>query len=248
VSAHEALRELAPLAAVDALDGEDALEFAAHVRACAECRREVDAFAAVAARTLGRAVSPAALPSALRQRVLLGSGASAGGGSAPHGRAGWRLAAAAAVALGLGAALVAADRRLSAAREQVRRLEGQAAGQAALQDMLGDARTQVVALAAQAAAPGAGGRVLANPETRRAVLLASGLGRAPEGKTYEVWVIAGGAPVPSGLFEVDAQGRAVAELPWLEQTAAVKTFAVTLEPAGGTAAPTGPMVLAGSTS
>jgi anti-sigma-K factor RskA len=32
----------------------------------------------------------------------------------------------------------------------------------------------------------------------------------------------------------------------VEETRSVKTFAVTIEPAGGTAAPTGPMVLAGA--
>jgi anti-sigma-K factor RskA len=88
--------------------------------------------------------------------------------------------------------------------------------------------------------------VVWNLQRRRAVLLASGLQPAPPGKRYEVWVIAGGAPVPSGLFQADARGSAVAELPWQEQTAAVRTFAVTLEPEAGTPAPTGPMVLAGN--
>jgi hypothetical protein len=57
-----------------------------------------------------------------------------------------------------------------------------------------------------------------------------------------------GAPVPSGVFQVDERGRVVTDLPWLDQTSRAKTFAVTLEPAAGTAAPTGPMVLAGNVS
>ena len=84
-----------------------------------------------------------------------------------------------------------------------------------------------------------------NPDGREAVLLATGLPTPPAGKAYEAWVIAGGAPVPAGVFRADESGRAVHPLPRLEDTARAKTFAVTLEPEAGTAAPSGPMVLAG---
>ena len=100
--------------------------------------------------------------------------------------------------------------------------------------------------ATAAPAPAAVARVVWNPDTREAVLLAAGLQQAPEGKVYEAWVIAGGAPVPAGTFQADANGKAVLRLPMVDETRSVKTFAVTIEPAGGTAAPTGPMVLAGA--
>jgi anti-sigma-K factor RskA len=98
------------------------------------------------------------------------------------------------------------------------------------------------------AAPQARGRVVWNPGTQEAVLIASGLDPAPPGKGYEVWVIAETAPVPAGVFQVDPEGRVVIRLPVLADTARVKTFAITLEPAAGTPAPTGPMVLAGNAS
>lgn len=44
----------------------------------------------------------------------------------------------------------------------------------------------------------------------------------------------------------DARGDVMFRLPALDDVANVKTFAVTLEPAAGTAAPTGPMILAGA--
>jgi hypothetical protein len=47
---------------------------------------------------------------------------------------------------------------------------------------------------------------------------------------------------------VDASGRAVFRLPVLEETTRVRTFAVTVEPATGSAASTGPTVLAGAAS
>jgi anti-sigma-K factor RskA len=114
--------------------------------------------------------------------------------------------------------------------------------------LLADTGSRTTALAALPPAPRSGGHVVWNPQKRRAMFFASGLDPAPAGKAYEMWVIAGGAPVPSGLFQVDSQGRVVGDLPWLEETASAKTFAVTLEPAAGTAAPTGPMVLAGNVS
>ena len=56
------------------------------------------------------------------------------------------------------------------------------------------------------------------------------------------------AGVPAGVFKADERGRAVVHLPWLDDTMRVQTFAVTLEPEAGTAAPTMPLVLAGAVS
>ena len=87
-----------------------------------------------------------------------------------------------------------------------------------------------------------------NPATREAVLVASGLDPAPPGKAYAVWVNADGAASPAGLFQVEPDGRAAFRLPALEQMTRVRSFSVTLEPASGTPAPTGPVVLAGPVS
>jgi anti-sigma-K factor RskA len=72
-----------------------------------------------------------------------------------------------------------------------------------------------------------------------ATLHVSGLAAAPQGKTYEAWIIpSGGAPRPAGLFTsgtVALRGK-------LSPHA---TVAVTLEPARGSAAPTtAPLVTA----
>jgi hypothetical protein len=116
---------------------------------------------------------------------------------------------------------------------------------AAFRALVAHPGSRLSGLAGLPAAPAARGRVVWNADRREAVLLASGLPPAPEGKAYEAWVIAGGAPVAAGLFRADEEGGAVHSLPRLEDVARAKTFAVTLEPEGGTAAPTGPMVLAG---
>ncbi len=116
----------------------------------------------------------------------------------------------------------------------------------AFRALFGQPDSRVASLGGLPAAPKARGRVVWNPVSKEAMLLASGLDRTPEGKAYEVWVIAQGAPVPAGTFQVDALGGALFRLPALDDVARVKTFAVTLEPAAGTLAPTGPMVLAGA--
>jgi anti-sigma-K factor RskA len=83
-------------------------------------------------------------------------------------------------------------------------------------------------------------------ETAGGLLIAQGLPPAPEGKAYELWAIAGkNAPVPAGVFTVDATGAGSLRVPPIRMEGTVDTFAVTLEPAGGVAAPTGAMCLAG---
>ena len=78
------------------------------------------------------------------------------------------------------------------------------------------------------------------------LLIAAGLPSPPEGKTYQLWAIAGqNAPVSAGVFGVDARGAGSLQVSPLPGVDKVTVFAVTLEPAGGVAAPSGAMVLAG---
>ena len=70
----------------------------------------------------------------------------------------------------------------------------------------------------------------------------------PAGKQYELWVFAQGKPVPAGVFDADETGRAFFESADLSAIPAAQNFAVTVEPRGGTAQPTGPIVLAGKPS
>jgi anti-sigma-K factor RskA len=86
----------------------------------------------------------------------------------------------------------------------------------------------------------ASAKVALDPQTGRAMLFAYNLPPAPAGKAYQLWFISDiKHPVPGGVFNPDAQGRAVLrdQAPEAGRSAAV--FAVTLEPSGGVAAPTG---------
>jgi hypothetical protein len=260
----DALRELAALAALEALDGDEAEAFALAALSSSECQRELLEFRRVAELLplSLKAVPPApelrqrVLDAALRQSRML----------RPRAPRVWLgLAASAAIACGTGWWLARSERdaaRLEAqlaqaaadeARQQLHTAEMRLAAlqhsfeqERGLQQLVSYEDTRLSTLAGLPAAPRARGRVLWSPSSREAVLLAIGLPPAPEGKTYEVWVIGRGAPVPAGVFQVGVEGAAVWRLPAVAETAEARTFAVTLEPAGGTPAPTGPMVLAGS--
>jgi anti-sigma-K factor RskA len=267
-------RELAPLAALGALDGDSLVEWKTHVADCSSCREELAVQEALVG-SIGVASAAPQPPSAdLRRRVLAAAGVAQPNGrtslAPPSPRRAPLLAYAASLAaLALGATsfvlwqqrdaaereaegqrqqLLALEARHRDARVRLAELQVQLAEQAVFARLLASQRSRMIALSGLPAAPGAQARMVWSAADRQAVLLATGLPPAPPGKAYELWVIAGGAPVPAGLFQVDPQGQAVFRAPWVDATTRVKTFAVTLEPAQGVPAPTGPMVLAGNVS
>ena len=101
-------------------------------------------------------------------------------------------------------------------------------------------------LAGQPDAPKASGRAYWS-RARGMVFSAAALPPPPSGRTYQVWVVTSApAPISAGLIEPDSAGHVSAVFatpPDIPQPLAV---AVTLEPAGGVPAPTGPKVLVGT--
>ncbi|HYE92615.1 MAG TPA: anti-sigma factor [Terriglobales bacterium] len=254
---HEPFETLAPVYAVGALNGDDLVRFQAHLRdGCAECeavlRESEEALAA-----LGREATPTIPPADVRDTLMRRVEAS----SRPRPRrfrwVAWTAgSAAAAIALALFASgMVAARyearmgalaRETARVRQQVLReqatLREEVAAARTVAELLRDPATRVVALNGLPAAPSASGRVVWHDKAGGR-LFVTGLPPAPEGKTYELWTIAGATPRPAGTFDVDANGVASRPVPPADD-GPVKVFAVTLEPAGGVPAPTGPMVLA----
>jgi Anti-sigma-K factor rskA len=104
-------------------------------------------------------------------------------------------------------------------------------------------------LAGTELAASARARLAFDERTGAAVLTAANLPPAPAGKAYQLWYIAEGRPpTPGPVFASDAEGRAELRetIPPAGRRAAV--FAVTLEPASGSPAPTGEIYLKGPAS
>ncbi len=72
-----------------------------------------------------------------------------------------------------------------------------------------------------------------NPQTQTVWIDASKMPPLPKGKQYQLWAIAGGDPVDAGVFD----GR-TEHLQELKRVTEAHTFAVTVEPRGGSETPT----------
>ena len=110
-------------------------------------------------------------------------------------------------------------------------------------ELLRDPRTEVVPLRGRGPGAGATGRAVWNA-ARGGHLLVAALPRPPAGRAYALWALGAGAPRPAGVLRVGDAGRATLRLAPDPAGRPVTGFAVTLEPEGDAAVPTGPTVLA----
>ncbi len=110
-------------------------------------------------------------------------------------------------------------------------------------NLLRDPSTRDYPLYGAGPTPTAKGRFLWN-ESGEGHIFVSNLPAPPEGKMYAVWTIAqSSAPRYVGAVTTDATGQGGLHITAPRGDKPVEVFAVTLEPAGTTVAPTGPMVL-----
>lgn len=218
--------------ALDALDADERTAFEAHLAGCERCRRDVDSFLEVGAALAVGAAGPAPPPE-LRERIVAGVRAErqnvvplAARRSRVAPAFGAIAAVAAVVALGVGLYAVSLSGDLDDTRSALER-------ERAIAAVLADP-------AATRELDGASGRLVVGDDSR-AVLVVDGLPPAPEGKTYQVWVVQGGAPVSGGLFASEGGAVTVAVS---EPVAAGAVVAVTVEDAAGAEAPTSDPVVA----
>jgi anti-sigma-K factor RskA len=214
------IHELSAAYALDALDPAEEREFEQHLRTCDDCREDVASFEAAAA-ALAFGVDSPGPPPALRGRILERV-ASERAVVVPFrrrrvsfGLVSGLAAAAAVVAVGLGIWAASLSNDLDRNRDLVA--------------VLGDPAARSIDL------DGADGRLVVAPEGA-AALVVRNLDPAPEGQTYQAWVIEGKAPPrPAGLFEGGDRHDAL----MLDQRVpANAVVAVTVEQDGGVDAPT----------
>ena len=122
-------------------------------------------------------------------------------------------------------------------RAAVARLQHELASQRMLTSLVGGTDSSVAALKGMPPALQADGWIAWSPARKSGFLVVHNLPMAPAGKQYQLWVIAGGQPVPAGVFDVDNLGHA--SMVVAVEAPAPDGFAITLEPAGGGPAPSG---------
>jgi len=216
--------------ALDALPDAERAEFEGHLETCRACTDEVARFAAAAAR-LGAATATAP-PDSLRSAVLgqvrstsqlavLDPAGSSRFGS-PAGT--WLLAAAAALLLVLsGGVALSQHNRASLLAEQNAQLSAVLAAP--------DAVTGRDDPASPAALT-----VVTSRALNRAVVVVRDLPQLESDQTYQMWWIDQQGPHSAGLMRAPPPNEAAAVVVEADQDA--QQFAITLEPAGGSNAPT----------
>ena len=107
--------------------------------------------------------------------------------------------------------------------------------------------TRVATLTGTEMAPRAQARLAYN-KSGSAMMIVDGLPPAPAGKDYQIWFIADGKPVPGGVFKPDNAGHVEMHDQVPLQARSAAAFAITLEPQGGTPAPTGQKYLLSTAS
>jgi len=224
----EHVDELIAGQALYALSAEDSERVALHAAECERCRVQLREAEAVAA-SLAYAVAPAAPPPELRARLLAAvepvvpappvveSVAVPGPRPDRASRAGWWPRFSTFAAPVLAAAAIGLLVWNVSLRGDLNSLTRNLQHAQAFQ--LGSVGTVVTG-------PGGGATLYAR------------MVQAPAGKTYEAWVIQGKVAVPAGLF----QGGGTLKLTLTRAAKPGDVIAITVEPAGGTKAPTTPPI------
>jgi anti-sigma factor RsiW len=226
----ESLHELTAAYALDALSPDEERAYEAHLSRCERCRADLAAFSETAT-ALAHGGDPVSPPPVLRERIL--AEARRERPNVVPLRPRWTIPVVAAAAVATAAAVALAIWAVSLSRSLDRQRTARASAEIAAQ-IVGDPSAHRVRLSARA--------VLYVRPDGEAALAARGLTQR-RGKTYEAWVIRGGRPLPAGTF--DGRGRVVV-VKLTRRAVAGSVVAVTLEPEGGSAAPTTEPLFKGS--
>jgi anti-sigma-K factor RskA len=228
---------------LDAVDDIERASFERHLRECDACRTEVDEFRETTAHLAHDtwSVPPPWLRdnvmgeiSRTRQAPPVVPEAPAAPPVRGVSRRRWLISAAAAVvaAAGAGSAVYAVqDQRV---RDQRQIAEAARLNEARVRQILS---APDVVLKEQPVSTG--GRVtVASSRLHDAGVVLLAAGNAPAGKVYQMWTIRGGAPASASVL---AEGQS-ADVVVVEGLPGASDVGLTLEPPGGSAAPTTPLV------
>ncbi len=252
---HAQFAEDLPLYAMGALDARHCPELEAHLAACGECRRELEALRADMALLALSATGPQP-PQRSRQRLMEAIAAGRREdpelqAPAPPQRAWprwlfWAPLAACVLLVVHTVFLWNANRsahreyekvQAELQRERVDNLQAKA-----ILKMLNSPTVQRMTLVSASARPEPQIKMFYEKKEGHVLLVASNLEMLPADKRYELWLIPmSGAPMPCGTFRVESDGSAVMMHAMESEGIEAKAFAITVEPLHGSDTPTMPI-------
>ena len=258
---HPTREEDFDLFALGALDGDEKAAFEAHLASCAACSAKL-AEATGRMAMLALAAPPASPAPGVKERLMrqvlaTGRGPVDSAARMTPEKEGivarwWGLLLPVAGAFALASVLLwlhneQLDRQIAELRITVDQQQKQIAQAHEVAELMTARDTVVVSLAMQKNQPEGTARVLYNAQ--HGMLVYDGhLAPTPAGKSYQLWLVPmNGAPISAGVFN-PVNGEMNSIVTKVPPGTAAKAFAVTLEPAGGMPAPTGPMILVGPVS
>lgn len=232
-------RDLLPGYSLGILDEEETSEVKNHLADCAVCRAELASFHEVTG-ALAAAVPQRDLPAGLEARIMRAVEGRPSPGRAEkrlawrqpaaRTRSPWRaltgIAAALAVALGAGNLLQWSGALGPAGRG-------------------GAPRLSTAVLSGADGASEAYGTIVLDPKDNKGVLAVTGLPALGADRQYQLWLIRDGERRSAGVFSPDPDGYGSMLLTVPADFRDFRSFGVSVEPRGGSPAPTGPRVLTG---
>jgi anti-sigma-K factor RskA len=253
MTVHEQFAEDLALHALGALPGPEKRALEQHLAECSSCRSELLDLQADA--SLLALTATATAPSAqVREKLLRATAPEPRVVKVVPQRRPWTLAfafSAAAVLALIAAFLWSENRNLNATLAEANRSYSDQQGQLTqAQDLINTLTSQEsrrITLVAAKSVPQPQGKVFYLPGKAHLVFLASNMAPLPPDHVYELWLIPlNGAPIPAGLFKADAHGSGSILNPPLQAGLEAKAFAITVEPEGGSAAPTSQIIMLGA--
>jgi anti-sigma-K factor RskA len=253
MTGHEQFADDLSLYVVGALDGEERLAVETHLESCPACRREVEQLRGDLA-LLALSVAGPKPPLRSRARLMAAIAKEPRRRRVPRKRNLWWNAFewAGAFALVIIWSLVVFQntnlrRRVAELDANSKKQDQQLLEAKQLLATLTSADAAHFTLVAGNTPPQPQGKAIYVRSNGTLVFLASNMPAVPPQKTYELWLIpTSGAPIPAGLFTPNAHGAAAVIKPPLPAGVEAKTFAITIEPATGSSAPTSQPIMVGT--
>jgi anti-sigma-K factor RskA len=227
------IRELLPGYALGCLDAEEEKAVREHLAGCVSCRERLESFMEVSDR-LALAVPMAEPPKSLEGRIMRRiDGALSGRRSLSRWVHQFRHPALAAMAAALIVALAVGNIL-------------QLAKVPPVQPRPQSAKLMTATLTGTEQAQEAYGTIVLDPKDNKGVLAVNGLPTLDAAHQYQLWLIRDGQRRSGGVFSVDDEGYGALLLTVPDDFKDFWSFGISIEPFGGSQAPTGAKVMSGT--